>query len=350
MQSRNRYEGFSASGLKIHPFKRAAALLARFLPPSWRFILLGLPARARPATDPTAADADAKISRLKDGIACQIGAHLNSRYAYLTDLTPGAGEFIESCFVKRQRCFPKIRQVDGTVLSLVHEGDSNYYRWLMETLPRMRYVREAACTFDWLYCRQQQRFHRESMASLGWDSTRLIASDQNKFVRARQLAVPRFVDEAESWVIPWLQEQFLPLAQDRKAESLPKRVYISRRKATGRRVANESELMRHLESAGFTSVVLEDWKWLDQIALFRNAEAVIGSHGAGLANLVFCSAGTTVIELIAESYPFNFYPEISRQNRLEHHTLSCLPVAPNRVFSSDLVAHIESVLRLVNKP
>lgn len=348
MQPRNRYEGFSAKRLKIHPFKHASALLARFLPPSWRFPLLGLPTRARQPTGQPAAGTNCKISRLKDGIACQIGAHLNARGAYLADLTPGAGEFIESCFIKRQRCLPKTRPIGGTVLSLVHEGDSNYYRWLMETLPRMRYVREAGCAYDWLYCRQQQRFHRETMASLGCDLTRIIASDETKFVQASELAVPRFVDETELWIIPWLQETFVPLSQDRGVKPLPKRVYISRRKATGRRIANESELLLHLESSGFTSVLLEDWNWLDQVALFRNAEAIIGAHGAGLANLIFCSAGASVIELIAESYPFNFYPEISRQNRLEHHILSCIPVAPDRVHCSDLVAQIQSVLQLIN--
>eukprot|EP00539_Tryblionella_compressa_P018920 CAMPEP_0178858228 /NCGR_PEP_ID=MMETSP0747-20121128/552_1 /TAXON_ID=913974 /ORGANISM="Nitzschia punctata, Strain CCMP561" /LENGTH=100 /DNA_ID=CAMNT_0020524509 /DNA_START=110 /DNA_END=412 /DNA_ORIENTATION=+ len=35
--------------------------------------------------------------------------------------------------------------------------------------------------------------------------------------------------------------------------------------------------------------------------LFANAKIVIGPHGAGLANLVFCKIGTPVVEFITSS-------------------------------------------------
>jgi capsular polysaccharide biosynthesis protein len=37
---------------------------------------------------------------------------------------------------------------------------------------------------------------------------------------------------------------------------------------------------------------------VDQILLFQSAEFVIGAHGAGLSNLLFCEPGTKVIELM----------------------------------------------------
>jgi len=36
---------------------------------------------------------------------------------------------------------------------------------------------------------------------------------------------------------------------------------------------------------------------LEQIELFSNADVVIGTHGAGLANILFCKPNTKVIEI-----------------------------------------------------
>jgi hypothetical protein len=345
MQPRNRYRGFSAVGVKIHPFKRAAAIVSRLLPRPWRFTLFGLP----PPANDAGLRADSKIHRVKNGIACQIGTHLDARGNYIPELTLGAGAFIENRLLQKQRCFPKIRRRGATMLSLASEGDLNYYRWLMETLPRMRFVREGNLAYDWLYCRQQHPFHRKSLELLGCDLSRVIASDGNKFVQAAQLVVPPFVDEAESWVIPWLRQQFLPLARQAESAPLAKRIYVTRRKASGRRVANEAELLESLQSLGFMSAALEDYEWLDQVALFRDAEAIIGPHGAGLANLAFCSPGVLVVELMAKTYPFTFYPEICRQNKIEHHLLPCLPTVPEEVHCSDLVVPVDNLLRLLDR-
>jgi hypothetical protein len=75
-----------------------------------------------------------------------------------------------------------------------------------------------------------------------------------------------------------------------------RRLYISRRQATDRRLENEDALMRQLRPLGFRRVVLEELPPADQIRLFQEAEIVVGPHGAGLANLLF-SSDATVLEL-----------------------------------------------------
>ncbi len=46
---------------------------------------------------------------------------------------------------------------------------------------------------------------------------------------------------------------------------------------------------------------LESLAFTEQVELFRDAEIVVGASGSGLANLVFCSKGTKVIELFPTS-------------------------------------------------
>jgi hypothetical protein len=56
-------------------------------------------------------------------------------------------------------------------------------------------------------------------------------------------------------------------------------------------------LEEFLAAQGFTSVVPEDLTPAEQIRLFLHADMVVGAHGAGMANLLFCPPGTRVLEM-----------------------------------------------------
>ena len=279
-------------------------------------------------------------------MATRIGANLDSTGVYLPAATLGAGAFIESRFLQRQRFFPRIRRISGRVLSLTFEAQINYYRWLMETLPRLRFVEENNAAFDWIYACQRSPFHRETLGLLGYDPGRILSTEADPVIRADSIVVPRFVDESEPWIIPWLREKFLPLAPAADP-ARPRRFYLTRGRAGSRRSHNEAELLAALGRCGFVAVTAEKLGWLDQVALFRDAEAIVAPHGAGLANLVFCSPGALVIELIADGYPFTFFPEIGRRTGLTYHRLDCSPADPARVAMSDIVIDVAAVEKAV---
>jgi capsular polysaccharide biosynthesis protein len=86
-------------------------------------------------------------------------------------------------------------------------------------------------------------------------------------------------------------EYFLGRMLPRRQRRRCNRIYISRRRSPiGRRVLNEDEVVRMLNSFGFESVALETLPLDAQIELFFDAEAVVGVHGAGLTNLLFSDA------------------------------------------------------------
>ena len=66
-----------------------------------------------------------------------------------------------------------------------------------------------------------------------------------------------------------------------------KRLYVTRQGTSRRRIANHDELLATLTRHGFCQVAPEHLSVREQIALFGQAEAVIGVHGAGLTNAVF---------------------------------------------------------------
>jgi hypothetical protein len=77
---------------------------------------------------------------------------------------------------------------------------------------------------------------------------------------------------------------------------LPRRVFISRRGA--RSLSNEEEIEKLLSDRGFTKLYAEDLSVPQQFALFRQADQVVGIHGAGLAPLEYRSPSKPGFRLI----------------------------------------------------
>jgi capsular polysaccharide biosynthesis protein len=64
---------------------------------------------------------------------------------------------------------------------------------------------------------------------------------------------------------------------------------------------NRDELMAAISQLGFEKYVLEDLTPEEQIELFYDADVVVGTHGAGLTNLLF-SPHTRVLELFPRDF------------------------------------------------
>lgn len=58
-----------------------------------------------------------------------------------------------------------------------------------------------------------------------------------------------------------------------------------------------SEFLGEKYGDKFSSLVLEDVDFKDQVLHFHNAKIIVFAHGAAMANLFFCQPGTTVIEV-----------------------------------------------------
>ena len=67
-----------------------------------------------------------------------------------------------------------------------------------------------------------------------------------------------------------------------------------------RYIKDHDKLKKYLENKynnKFKNIILEDLSFSDQVTYFNNANFIIGQHGAGLFNLVFCKKNTTLLEI-----------------------------------------------------
>lgn len=81
------------------------------------------------------------------------------------------------------------------------------------------------------------------------------------------------------------------------AHSGTRRIYLSRRDATRRRMLNEADLTGRLTQIGFEVWRLDGMSVAEQQALLASARVVVAEHGAALTNIVWCPKGATVVDI-----------------------------------------------------
>lgn len=81
-----------------------------------------------------------------------------------------------------------------------------------------------------------------------------------------------------------------------------RRIYLSRRDASRRRMLNEAELTARLKRVGFEIWHLDGMTVAEQQDLLATARVVVAEHGAALTNIVWCPEGATVVD-IHPSFP-----------------------------------------------
>ena len=206
---------------------------------------------------------------------------------------------------------PELSVVDGTVAVLAGLSDNVYFHWMIDLLPRLELLRRQGFTpdkVDVYLLEAEAPFQQEILTQLGIPLHKTLSPSQVPHLQATNLVVPSFpaaVAWMPRWVCDFLRQTFLPEAAATPART--RRVYISRAQAKSRRLINEPALIAALEPLGFEAIALETLSMLQKAALFAAAEIVVGLHGSGLTNIVFCQPGTPVIELFSPSYVYPAY-------------------------------------------
>ena len=186
----------------------------------------------------------------------------------------------------------EIRRLDAVTWVTTHSS-RNHYMWLYTHLPRIRQAQLLGQGHQVLLpCRDTLNpVKLDSLARLGVHAPRFFGnSDEVIHVDELTIVDP---DPFDAAMLDSLRER---MTGDGLAEPT-RRLLISREKCNYRRLKNESGLLRHLQPLGFERVFLEDLSLSVQVDLLASAEVVLGLHGAGFANVLFCQPGTHIVEI-----------------------------------------------------
>ena len=214
---------------------------------------------------------------------------------------------------------PRIKtKINGTVFSLLTggAGNSNYWHWLFDVLPRFK-ILENQYNFNdidyFLFPDTKERFQKETLDLLNIPKSKILSSKDFRHIEAKQIITVDHpyvlknnptaeIQNIPSWILNYLNEKFIPKYKEIK---LPQKIYIDRKDSKSnhrhlRKIINEKEVKNYLIKKGFSIIALSELSFLDQINLFSNAKQIIGLHGAGFANLVFCKPETLALEVKSE--------------------------------------------------
>lgn len=222
---------------------------------------------------------------------------------------------------------PPVQSIDGTVAVLSGLLNDVYFHWMFDILPRIELLRrsgiEIACIDHFLInSRNLLPFHLETLNILGIPETKIVKCNY-PHIKARRLVVPSFpgnIAWMPKWACDFLRSEFLNQTATNKYEKV-ERLYISRKNATNRRIINEDEVLSFLNQFGFKSVTLEAMSVAEQVSLMADAEVVLAPHGSGLTNILFCRAGTKVIEIFSPNYVYPCYWLVSNIVNLKYYYL-----------------------------
>jgi capsular polysaccharide biosynthesis protein len=211
---------------------------------------------------------------------------------------------------------PPKQRVTGRVAVLNARYSHNYFHWLIEILPRLVPMCRAGIAADYYMVDCLSPFQQATLAALGIAPHQLIQPHCRLLVEADELVVPSF--PSPDCLREFSRRLLAGLGADGPVVA-PRRIFISRRNASHRTLANELQIEALLVAHGFETHLMEDYPLALQARLVREAEIVVATHGAGLANLIFARPGTQVIEIVPPGR-FNFacYPKRTRFFGLHH--------------------------------
>ena len=233
-----------------------------------------------------------------------------------------------------------LKNLNGTVLSLLTGGggNNNYWHWLFDVLPRFGLCSKIASLDEidfFLLPSLLKKFQNETLDCLNISKHKRLSSEKFRHIKAKELIVTDHpvvvtgnssndIQNVPHWICLWLKNNFLNknIATNKKVKN---KIYIDRSDTTAtqpqlRLLTNENEVKKYLLEKNFIIVKLHEINFKTQVNLFQNAECIVGLHGAGLANIVFCEPRTKVIEMRGSNAGF-MYENLAKKNNLNYHSI-----------------------------
>lgn len=274
-----------------------------------------------------------------------LGGYIGGRYGLVLDKSRKLIEETASVLIKNNAQRHKIwkplnsqksKKIQGTTLLITGNYSNCYYHWMCDIIPKLKLVSDFHIQYDNICVpKTLSKFQAETLSFFFNSNVKFVYADES-LMECEKIVIPFFETlvvfgknqksyQNYPWAIKFL-EKYVPDSSEKISEEKIK-IFISRSKATKRKLTNEDEVLAILKDFGFTKIFLEDLSVQSQKRMFANSSHIIAVHGAGLTNLVFCKEKTKVIEIFPrsaffEKYPandeFSLYPRICQMKKLNH--------------------------------
>ena len=246
--------------------------------------------------------------------------HHRDRLANLFARLPGADRLVAEVDL---RDVPPA-EAQGPVVILKQSSDRNYGHWVVDTLPRVVPAlaalngEPAKWVVNGVKSPVVARLYVESLGLLGVREEDVIVDDFAP-KRYSEIVYPTPMSEQPSVKSPTLIGILAGLGEQvHSGVGRPehgRRIYLSRRAYTRRRLLNEDAVFARLAAAGFELVVPETLSFREQVELFAGADLVAGVMGAAFSSLAFSPLGVRVLCLAPSLMAHDYFYDLTCHKR-----------------------------------
>ena len=183
--------------------------------------------------------------------------------------------------------------------------------------------RESGLVPDYYLINATAQFQKDSLQVLNIPSHQILSPTHDTHIEADELIVPSLAGPVFSLspqprACRYLRSTFL---QSARAQTPHRALYITRADASIRRVINEAEIREEVIANGFEIVSLSNVPLLQQVEIFSEAKIIVGPHGAGFTNAVFCQPGSVLIEFLPQWHQIDCFERLARFVGMEYRSI-----------------------------
>jgi capsular polysaccharide biosynthesis protein len=242
------------------------------------------------------------------------------------------GPLPENHWVFRSIKLPKVHRLAGKTLFL--SSRSNYWHLLADELCDLSLLTESGINlnqFDQIVF-EKSHFNagKELQEIFGLNQSCQVSLNKLMHIECEELFFFTGTFSLSKHALSLVRKKIKSVIEKSTAKSAKscKRIIVSRGSSTTRRWLNENECMEFLDTLDFKLIDPSKLSLSEQVGAFSNAEIILGPHGAGLTNIMFCNPGTKVIEIRSNEQGSEYssatcYEELSTILGIEHHIFLC---------------------------
>jgi len=229
---------------------------------------------------------------------------------------------------------PAVAPLPGlTAVLSTAEADLNYSHWMMDLLPRLDLLARAGYGPDkvdrYFINFGGAPYEAETLAFAGLPREKLQAVDAGTHYRCEALVTTSIRPAHWQYSLPgWVAGHLRDLIGPVALPPATRRLYLTRRNASFRRVLNEEALLGPLQERGFEIFDPGTASVRAQAATFAQAAMIVSPHSSALTNLVFCQPGTPVLELHPADYFDVSFWTAATAARIRYHAVVGQRVGP----------------------
>jgi hypothetical protein len=241
----------------------------------------------------------------------------------------------------------RVQEESGVAIAHNQYAHTNYYHWLIDTLPRLLILRKHHPNVPLVIRDTAPAFVTETATTLGFQ--RFIRAHDRQVLQIDKLILPDEhaapLGHNDPKLIKQVREELL--AKLGTPDTVPhKRLYVSRERQRVRKARNQAELDVLLRKYDFETVYFEGLTLREQIKTMQEAAIVVSVHGANLVNCIFLKEGTPLVELQSITLSNPAYWRLCSALSLPYYVLACETTEPEPIShhsNSDIIVDLEKL-------